>query len=72
MGAVNFPASYRPAQTFLTLGEGFADPVIAAKFPQAKLRFRNDRHAKTVGLGSLTDEQWCNHFGCFERIGWLA
>ena len=65
---MNFPASYRPAQTFLTLGEGFSDPVIAANFPETKLRFRNDRHAKTVGLDDLTDKQWCDHFGRFEPL----
>ncbi len=68
MGAVNFPAAYRPAQTFLTLGEGYADPVQAANFPQAILRFRNDRHAKSVGLDALTDEQWCDHFARFAPL----
>lgn len=65
---MSFPASYRPAQTFLTLGEGFADPVQAANFPKTKLRFRNDRHAKTVGLDALTDKQWCDHFGRFKPL----
>lgn len=45
-----------------------ADPVAAADFPRTLPRFRNDRHAATVGLDQLTDEQWIAHFGRFQPL----
>lgn len=60
--------AYRPTKTFLSLGDGFADPVEAANFPETKLRFRNDAHAKTVGLNHLSDKEWVRHFGRFEPL----
>ncbi len=60
--------TYRPATTFLRLGEGFADPVEAANFPETTIRYRNDRAAKTVGLDGLSDEEWARHFGRFEPL----
>jgi serine/tyrosine/threonine adenylyltransferase len=45
-----------------------ADPVRAAEFSQAILRFRNDRWADTVGLTALTDTQWLDHFGRFTPL----
>jgi uncharacterized protein YdiU (UPF0061 family) len=42
--------------------------VSAAPFPEHVLRFRNDRWAKSVGLGELTDAQWIAHFGRFEPL----
>jgi uncharacterized protein YdiU (UPF0061 family) len=61
-------ASYRPARAILELGDAFYDPVDAAVFPQHVLRFRNDRHAATVGLASLGDDEWIAHFGRFEPL----
>lgn len=60
--------SYQPATTFLELGDGFADAVKAADFPETTIRYRNDRAAKTVGLDGLTDEEWIHHFGRFEPL----
>ena len=60
--------SYQPATTFLELGDGFADPVKAADFPETIIRYRNDRAAKTVGLDGLSDEEWIRHFGRFEPL----
>ncbi|MEX0298143.1 MAG: protein adenylyltransferase SelO family protein, partial [Kordiimonas sp.] len=57
--------SYKPEQAFLTLGQGFGDPVEAASFPEAILRYRNDRAAETIGLSDLNNEEWINHFGRF-------
>ena len=37
-------------------------------FPQADLRFRNQRWAGAVGLGALTDAAWIGHFGRFEPL----
>lgn len=56
---------FRPATTILDLGEGFYDPVEAAVFPQAELRWRNDRAAAEIGLDGLTDQDWLAHFGRF-------
>lgn len=65
--------SYQPKSTFLELGDGFADPVKAADFPETIIRYRNDRAAKSVGLDGLTDEEWVKHFGRFEQLpGTLA
>jgi serine/tyrosine/threonine adenylyltransferase len=62
------PGPYRAEQAILELGEAFYDPVRAAAFPQAILRFRNDRWAPAVGLEALSDEQWVRHFGRFEPL----
>ena len=59
---------YRPDPRFPELGPEFADPVRAEAFPETILRFRNDRAAATVGLDTLTDEEWIAHFGRFEPL----
>ncbi|NWO67983.1 selenoprotein O, partial [Escherichia coli] len=46
----------------------FYDPVAAAPFPQAILRFRNDRAAAEVGLDGLSDAEWIAHFGRFAPL----
>lgn len=62
------PANVRPEPAILALGEPFYDPVEAADFPQMILRFRNDRAAASVGLDTLSDDQWLRHFGRFEPL----
>lgn len=62
------PASYRPDPKIASLADLIAFPVAAANFPQAVIRFRNDRAAATVGLDTLSDDQWCRHFGRFEPL----
>jgi uncharacterized protein YdiU (UPF0061 family) len=57
---------FSPQQAILTLGDAFYDPVAPADFPQTILRFRNDRAAATVGLETLSDEQWIARFGRFQ------
>jgi uncharacterized protein YdiU (UPF0061 family) len=59
---------YRPDPRIPDLGGEFADPVTPARFPQTILRFRNDRAARTVGLDTLSDEEWIAHFGRFEPL----
>lgn len=59
---------YRPDPRFMALGPEFADPVEPADFPQSILRFRNDRAAATVGLESLTADEWLAHFARFEPL----
>ena len=60
--------AFTPQQAILELGDAFYDPVRAARFPQAILRFRNDRAAAEVGLNGLSDERWIAHFGRFEPL----
>jgi uncharacterized protein YdiU (UPF0061 family) len=59
---------YRPDPRFADLGPEFADPVRPADFPRAILRYRNDRAAATIGLETLTDEEWRAHFARFEPL----
>ncbi|HEX3918623.1 MAG TPA: YdiU family protein [Caulobacteraceae bacterium] len=59
---------YQPDPQFQSLGGEYADPVSAAVFPAAILRFRNDRAAATVGLDTLADAEWVAHFGRFEPL----
>jgi len=65
---MNLMNSYRPERAILELGSDFYDPVAAADFPEAQLRFRNDRAAAEVGLQTLDDEEWTRHFGRFEPL----
>ncbi|HEX8447218.1 MAG TPA: YdiU family protein [Sphingomonas sp.] len=62
------PAAYRPERTILSLPDTLYDPVVAANFPETILRFRNDRHAATVGLDTLTQADWIRHFGRFAPL----
>jgi uncharacterized protein YdiU (UPF0061 family) len=68
VGTMPVSQSYRPAPRILELGEGFYDPVEAARFPRHTLRFRNQRWAERVGLGELSDEEWTNHFARFDPL----
>lgn len=61
-------AAYRPDPCYLSLGAGFSDPVKPAAFPQAVLRFRNQRWARAVGLDGLTEAEWQAHFHRFEPL----
>jgi uncharacterized protein YdiU (UPF0061 family) len=59
---------YRPETAILSLGEDFHDPVAPADFPEAILRFRNDRAAAGVGLAGLDDAAWVRHFARFAPL----
>lgn len=59
---------YRPDPQIASLGAQIGDPVKAAQFPEAILRFRNDRWAETVGLADYNDDAWVRHFGRFEPL----
>jgi uncharacterized protein YdiU (UPF0061 family) len=61
-------ASYQAETAILELGEAFYDPVRPADFPQAILRYRNQRWADAVGLGGLSDHDWLRHFARFEPL----
>jgi uncharacterized protein YdiU (UPF0061 family) len=60
--------AYRPDPLFMKLGPEFADPVAPADFPETILRIRNPRAAASIGLESLTDEEWLAHFGRFQPL----
>lgn len=57
-----------PRAAILELGDGFYDRVTAADFPQTILRFRNDRAAAEVGLETLSNAAWLQHFGRFAAL----
>ena len=59
---------YRPDPRFAELGPEFADAVSPAGFPEAILRFRNQRAAASVGLDTLTDAEWLTYFARFEPL----
>jgi uncharacterized protein YdiU (UPF0061 family) len=61
-------SSYRPAPRILELGDGFYDPVSAERFPSHQLRFRNQRWAERVGLGTLDAVEWERHFASFAPL----
>lgn len=52
----------------LDLGPDFYDPVSAARFPEAHLRFRNQEAARFVGLSQLSDSDWQRYFWGFEAL----
>ena len=68
MAASPQPARYRPETTITQLGNAFYDPVAPARFPETRLRFRNDRAAASVGLDHLDDQAWISHFGRFDPL----
>ncbi len=61
-------APYRADTPITRLAPWLADPVQAADFPQASLRFRNHRWEGSVGLEGLTGDQWVQHFGRFTPL----
>lgn len=61
-------STYRPDPAILPLADWLGDPVSAANFPATTMRFRNDRHAQTVGLASLNDSEWIDHFARFAPL----
>lgn len=61
-------ARYIPETAILSLGDTFYDAVAPAVFPEAILRFRNDRAAREIGLGTLSDTEWIAHYGRFDPL----
>ncbi|CAN5259969.1 YdiU family protein [soil metagenome] len=57
--------SLRSINAISEIADFIGVPVTAADFPEATLRFRNDRAAASVGLGGLSDAEWIAHFGRF-------
>lgn len=50
------------------LGPEFYDEVQAAPFPNAKLRFRNQEAARTIGLDRLSESEWKSYFADFKPM----
>ena len=55
-----------PARAIEQLGPDFYDPVTPARFPEHRLRLRNDRAAAEIGLETLSDDAWIAHMARFE------
>ncbi|HEX8365784.1 MAG TPA: YdiU family protein [Allosphingosinicella sp.] len=68
MPRLPLPSPYAPERAILELGDAFYDPVAAADFPQAILRFGNRRWAPAVGLEGLSEDEWIAHFGRFRPL----
>ena len=63
-----FPPAFIPGHAIDEIAFFIADPVAAARFPELRLRYRNDRAAAQVGLETLSDNAWLDHFGRFEPL----
>jgi uncharacterized protein YdiU (UPF0061 family) len=61
-------SSYQPDPQILELGGEFYDPVDPARFPQAIPRFLNRRAAAEVGLDTLDEPAWAEHFCRFAPL----
>jgi serine/tyrosine/threonine adenylyltransferase len=64
----NRPTPYRPDPRFAALGPAFADQVTPARFPQHRLRWRDQDWAERIGLGELSAAQWEAHMARFEPL----
>ena len=60
--------AYHPEPRFADLGPEFADRVSAATFPEHRLRVFDRRHAASIGLDTLDDEEAVAAFGRFEGL----
>ncbi len=60
--------SFRPSTRHADLGEGFFDAVAPARFPRQTLRYRNQPWASRVGLDTLDDAAWLDHFAGFAPL----
>lgn len=60
-----FPANYRPDPRHIDLGDAFFDVVAPARFPEHRLRWRNQRAAESVGLGGLDEAGWIDRMARF-------
>lgn len=62
------PQAYRPSTALTEVADFLADPVEAADFPQTIIRYRNDRAGAEIGVETLTDDEWAQHFGRFAPL----
>jgi serine/tyrosine/threonine adenylyltransferase len=59
---------FHPERAIDAVADFLADPVEAARFPDHRIRWRNDRAAAEVGLDRLSDAEWIAHFGRFDPM----
>jgi uncharacterized protein YdiU (UPF0061 family) len=62
------PPTYRPEPRHIELGDAFYDVVAPARFPEHRLRWRNQRAAAEVGLDQLDDAAWVDHLARFRPL----
>lgn len=60
--------AYAPCPVTDQLSGEFWDEVEVARFPEHRLRFRNDRWARRIGLDTLSDSAWEAHFARFAPL----
>ncbi|MGV8831672.1 MAG: protein adenylyltransferase SelO [Devosia sp.] len=61
-------SDFKPARNHEALGDAFYDRVTPADFPQTILRHRDHRWARRMGLDTLSEAQWLDHFGRFTPL----
>lgn len=59
---------YKPRNDHKSLGSAFFSEVEPKTFPDHTLRYRNAHWAGKVGLHTLDDQQWVQHFGRFDPM----
>ena len=59
---------YRPDPAIAPLAGWIADAVDPARFPQAKIRFRNRRWDGAIGLDDYDADRWVAHFARFDPL----
>jgi serine/tyrosine/threonine adenylyltransferase len=62
------PSPYRADPQIASLGEKIGDRVRPANFPKGILRYRNDRWATSIGLDTISDAEWVDHFARFTPL----
>jgi uncharacterized protein YdiU (UPF0061 family) len=60
--------TFQPESAFALLGPKFADAVEPADFPDLTLRWWNERWAREIGLGNLTEAEKQKHFAEFVAL----
>ncbi len=58
----------KPALPLLDLGDDFFVPVQGGTFTAPVLRYKNQTEAKFLGLDTLNDWEWVEHFGRFKPL----
>jgi serine/tyrosine/threonine adenylyltransferase len=60
--------NYEGRPIITNLSHELYDPVTPATFPVHHLRFRNQRWANSIGLGTLSEQEWEQHFAAFAPL----
>ncbi len=59
---------FQPERCIEALANSFYDVVAPADFPETILRYRNAAAAASIGLDTLSDNDWLAHFGRFKPL----